>query len=360
MTRKKLLTVAVVFGAVVQFVAGGLNFASAADEKAKSAPSAKPADAAKPAPAAPAAANQEKFDAEKLPKVVALVNKVSIEKGPFARVMNNALASAAGHEIVGDQLKKLEKNVLDQLIATEVLYEAAKEAGIKPEDKDLEKQMGDIKARFKTDEAFNKALASQKMTLDELKLEVRKNMTIHNYVESKLVVGVKVSEADAQKYYNDNKDKFKTPEMVRARHIILMLDPKADEKTRAETRKKMEEIQGKLKGGAKFEDLAEKYSQDGSKAKGGDLGFFPRGSMVKEFEDAVFNMKPGEVSGIVTTQFGLHLIKFEEKKPAGTSQFSEVKEMVVKGLESDAKREKVAKAIDDLKKKAKIKVNINI
>lgn len=360
MTRKKLLTVAVVFGAVLQFVAGGLNFASAAEEKTKPAPTAKPADAAKPAPAAPAAANQEKFDAEKLPKVVAQVNKVSIDKGSFARVMNNALAGAAGHEIVGDQLKKLEKNVLDQLIATEVLYEAAKTAGIKAADKDLEKQVGEIKSRFKTEDAFNKALTSQKMTLDELKSEVRRNLTIRDYVESKVVNGVKVSEADAQKYYNDNKDKFKTPEMVRARHIILMLDSKADDKTKAETRKKMEEIQAKLKGGAKFEKLAEEYSQDGTKAKGGDLGFFPKGAMVKEFEDAVFNMKPGEVSGIVTTQFGLHLIKFEEKKPAGTSQFSEVKDMVVKGLESDAKREKVAKTIDDLKKKAKIQVNINI
>ncbi len=349
MTRKKLLTVAVVSGAVLQFVAGGLNFASAADEKAKSAPSAKPA-----------AANQEKFDAEKLPKVVAQVNKVSIGKGPFARVVNNALSSAAGHEIVGDQLKKLEKNVLDQLIATEVLYEAAKDAGIKAADKDLDKQMGDIKSRFKTEEAFNKALTSQKMTFDELKSEVRKNMTIHNYVEAKIINGVKVSEADAQKYYNDNKDKFKNPEMVRARHIILMMDTKADEKVKAETRKKMEEIQAKLKGGAKFEDLAKEYSQDGSKSKGGDLGFFPKGAMVKEFEDVVFNMKPGEVSGIVTTQFGLHLIKFEEKKPAGTSQFSEVKDTVVRVLEGDAKRAKVTQAIVELKKKANIKVNINI
>ncbi|MBI3580518.1 MAG: peptidylprolyl isomerase [Nitrospinae bacterium] len=353
--KKNLIMFAFVFAVALQF-AGGPKAALGAEEKGKQAPAAKHAETAKPA----AAASQEKFDAEKLPKVVAQVNKISIEKGPFARIMNNALSNAAGHEIVGDQLKKLEKNVLDQLIATEVLYEAATNAGIKPADKDLEKQVGEIKSRFKTEEEFNKALTSQKMTLDELKTEVRRNMAIHNYVESKLVVGVKVSEADAQKYYNDNKDKFKTPEMVRARHIILMLDPKADEKTKAETKKKMEEIQGKLKGGAKFEELAEKYSQDGSKSKGGDLGFFPKGAMVKEFEDAVFSMKPGEVSGIVTTQFGLHLIKFEEKKPAGTTQFSEVKEMVVKGLEGDAKRDKVTKAIDELKKKATIKVNINI
>jgi peptidyl-prolyl cis-trans isomerase C len=351
MTRKRLLTAVVVIGAALQFVAGGTNLASAADEKAKPAPSAKPA------PAAPA--NAEKFNPEKFPKVIAQVNKATIDKTLFVRIMGNALASQRGHEFVGEQLKKLEKQVLDQLVNTELLFEASKAAGSKVDAKDVEKHLDEIKSHFKSPEEFTKALANQKMTLDELKGELKRNLTIQSYVEEK-ISGVKVSEADAQKYYDTNKDKFQTPEMFRARHIILMLDPKADEKTKSETRKKMEGIQAKLKAGSKFEDLAKEYSMDGSKDKGGDLGFFPKGAMVKEFEDVVFKMKPGEVSGVVTTQFGIHLIKFEEKKPAGTTPFPEVKDMVVKGLESDAKRDKVGKIIEDLRKKAKIKINIDV
>jgi peptidyl-prolyl cis-trans isomerase C len=105
------------------------------------------------------------------------------------------------------------------------------------------------------------------------------------------------------------------PEQVHARHILVKVDPKADATQKAAARKKIEDIQKQLKNGEDFSELAKKASDCPSNAKGGDVGYFGRGQMVKPFEDAAFSLKPGEVSGIVETEFGLHLIKVMDKKP---------------------------------------------
>ena len=108
--------------------------------------------------------------------------------------------------------------------------------------------------------------------------------------------------------------RIKKPEQVKASHILVKVDAGADEAKKAEARKKIQEIQQKVKAGGDFEALATENSDCPSKAKGGDLGFFERGQMVKPFEEAAFALKPGEVSGIVETQFGYHIIKVQEKK----------------------------------------------
>jgi peptidyl-prolyl cis-trans isomerase D len=129
-----------------------------------------------------------------------------------------------------------------------------------------------------------------------------------------------VTPQDVQRYYEDNRQTFSTPEKVQASHILLKTEGKDD----AAVKKQAEEVLAKVKAGGDFAELAKKFSQDeGSAPKGGDLGFFERDAMVKEFADVAFSLKPGEVSDLVKSQFGYHIIKGGEKQPASTRSLEE-------------------------------------
>jgi peptidyl-prolyl cis-trans isomerase D len=133
--------------------------------------------------------------------------------------------------------------------------------------------------------------------------------------------------------YEARRAEFDQKEQARARHILIRVDPNADEATKAAARKRIEEIRARIEAGASFEDVAREVSEDpGSKEKGGDLGSFPRGAMVKPFEDAVFALQPGQTSGVVESDFGLHLIRLEEKRPAVVVPFEEADEQVARDL----------------------------
>jgi peptidyl-prolyl cis-trans isomerase D len=129
-----------------------------------------------------------------------------------------------------------------------------------------------------------------------------------------------VTPQDVQRYYEDNRQTFSTPEKVQASHILLKTEGKDD----AAVKKQAEEVLAKVKAGGDFAELAKKFSQDeGSAPKGGDLGFFERDAMVKEFAEVAFSLKPGEVSDLVKSQFGYHIIKGGEKQPASTRSLEE-------------------------------------
>lgn len=144
--------------------------------------------------------------------------------------------------------------------------------------------------------------------------------------------------------YDERRAEFDQPEQARARHILIRVAPDADEPTKAAARARLEEIRARIEAGASFEDVAREVSEDpGSKEKGGDLGFFPRGAMVKPFEDAAFALEPGKTSGIVETNFGLHLIRLEEKRAAKVVPFEEAAEPLARELVREDAAAAVAK-----------------
>jgi peptidyl-prolyl cis-trans isomerase D len=159
---------------------------------------------------------------------------------------------------------------------------------------------------------------------------------------------ITVAERDVERAYNDQIDQHSTPEQVRARHILLKTDaPGADE---AAVRKRAEDILTQVKGGADFAALATKYSEDeGSAKQGGDLSFFERGRMVPEFDAAAFSLAPGQVSDLVKTSFGFHIIKVEEKRAAATKSLDEVKQQIVDQIKwerAQTQADQMARAMD--------------
>ena len=144
---------------------------------------------------------------------------------------------------------------------------------------------------------------------------------------------VVVSDEAVQQYYQENLSKYNAPEQRRARHILFRVTAEESPELKAAKKAEAEKVLSLVKNGTDFAKLASKYSEDSSKSNGGDLGFFSRGKMVQPFEDSVFSLKQGEVSGLVETPFGYHIIKIEEIKPEKTQSFEEVRGAIRKELE---------------------------
>lgn len=208
------------------------------------------------------------------------------------------------------------KELLDSMIVRQILLEQAKKDGV-----DKSKEVSD--------------------RLDDL----RKRLIVETYLKKKVEAEAKVTDEEMKKFYDDNKDKFKTGDQVRASHILV------------KTEKEAQDILAQLKKGGSFEDLAKKFSGDSSAAKGGDMGWFPKGAMVPEFDKVAFSLKQGEMSGIVKTNFGYHIIKVTGKRAAGIRSFDEMKEQIKTNLLPAKQQQIFQKMKDDLKKNAKVTIN---
>ena len=183
------------------------------------------------------------------------------------------------------------------------------------------------------------------------------NFLANEYLKREIAQKVTVSDDELKSYYESHKDEFKTQDMVKARHILVRVDNSASDDEKKKAKEKTELYLKKIKDGEDFAKLASDFSDDpGSKAKGGDLGFFPRGRMVKPFDDAAFSLKPGETSGIVETQFGFHIIKVEERKDSSVESFDVVKERLKQKLSQDRTRKELTDFIDKAMKDSKTEI----
>lgn len=206
------------------------------------------------------------------------------------------------------------KNLLDQIISFELVYSDAVDNGME-NDKEYLAQLESAKKELLTQVSINKMLS---------------DMT--------------VSDSEAEEFYNAHKEFFVSPESVRAKHILVDSEEKANK------------IKTEIAEGKSFEDAAKEYSSCPSKAKGGDLGVFSKGQMVPEFEKVAFTLEPGVVSDPVKTQFGYHLIKVEGKNEAMTKAFSEVKSIISQRLLQEKQHSKFIDNVENLKKKYKVEI----
>jgi len=287
---------------------------------------------------------------------VAVINGVVITQAHFDKELkvNLERVSRQGKQISEEQITALKKDVLDGLIEREVLYQESQKAGIKIDEQKVNDQMAGIKKRFPNEEEFKKALASMGLTEEEVRTQIQRGLSIRGLIDQKVANKIVVTDEETKAYYDGNPQFFKQPEQIKASHILIKVEPTADDATKAAARKKIEDIRKKLTDGGDFAELAKEYSEGPSAPKGGDLGYFRRGQMVKAFDDTAFSMKINEVSGLVETRFGYHLIKVYDKKPEQTLAYAEVKDKIAQRLKQE-KIEKGATAyVENLKKDAKI------
>jgi len=237
------------------------------------------------------------------------------------------------------------KNILDQLINYELFYQQAQKEKVKISNDEINLEIDKIKDNFSSPEEFDEVLKANNITLVRLKEDIKRQLMINSILEETRNQ-VSISDEELLEYYNENKDSFLEPEQVHARHILL------------ETEEEANNLLQQLKEGlTDFAELAKEKSIGPSAPSGGDLGFFTRGQMVKEFEYAAFSLEPGKISGVVQTQFGYHIIKCEEKKEEYSPTFEEAKERIINILRSQRENEAITALTSKLKEEANIVIN---
>jgi len=289
--------------------------------------------------------------------VVAKVNGVSITRAELDRATKFMLAQNQNKkELTAEEKKKADTAVLEQLISAELLYQAGKKLKIADVDSRVAAQMKLGKSKFPSTAAYDKALKESGLTEKELEEFARKEIYINNLIEQEIASKVTISDDDAKKFYDENPDKFKQSESVQASHILIGVDPKLTADEKAKAKEKAAGLLKRAKAGEDFAALAKDNSTCPSAPQGGNLGSFGKGQMVPEFEKAAFSLKPGEISDIVETKFGYHIIKVTDKKAAGTVAFSDAKNDIANYLKIQKIQQNISAFVDKLRKEAKVEI----
>ncbi|HZG88529.1 peptidylprolyl isomerase [Paenibacillus sp.] len=253
-----------------------------------------------------------------------------------ATVDNEAITA---NELYQTMLKQVGSQAVDQLITERLINRAAAAQNIQVTDEDLNAEIEKIKANFPDEATFNQQLAMAGYTLESLKEQLSPQVKLTKLVEPE----IQVTDEDIQSYYDENKASYETPEQVRASHILV------------DSKEEAEKLLADLKGGADFAELAKEHSKDtGSAVNGGDLNYFGKGQMVPEFEEAAFALDVGQVSDIVESQYGFHIIKVTDKKAATTATLEEKKEEIRETLFEQKVNERSTAYLEELRSAAKI------
>ena len=290
---------------------------------------------------------------------VATVNGTTISQEKFDTALSyqKEIYTLNGVTISDDQLPELKYQLLESLIGNELLFQDSQKNGITVDEKEINEsyETQKKKAKFTTDAEFEAALKQSNKTLASFKAEIKQGLAINHLIEKKFSNSTAVSDSEAKKYYDAYPSYFEQTAKVRASHIVILVGSDADQAKKDDARKKIEQVKTRLKAGEDFAAVAKDVSDDtGTKADGGDLGYFSKGQMKQAIEDAAFALKKGETSDIVTTDVGYHVIKVTDKTDAKKLTFEEAKNDIITNLKSTKVNSAVNKYITVLRNKATV------
>ena len=293
-------------------------------------------------------------------KEAASVNGKPIFKSQYDHELSvfQKRAAQQGRPLSDADLTTVKKQILENLIEAEMLYQQSQKEGVKVEDQSINDQIEKIKKRFPDEAAYKKALEGMEISEKEIRSQIQRGLAINQLLDTNVRQKITVTAEESNNFYKSNPNLFKQPEKVKASHILIKVAPDAEESKKIQARKKIETIQKKVRQGEDFGSLAKANSEGPTAQRNGDLGYFSRGQMVKPFEDAAFALNIGEVSKIVETQFGYHLIKVTDKKPARTIPYKEVQPMLDQHIKNEKEKTEIQGYIENLKKSTTIKIFI--
>jgi len=302
---------------------------------------------------------------EKVPDSVAVtVNGIDITESQVEAQIKpqlERLTKQLPPQFVGQYKKQLMQQALEKMIVEKLLDEKVKEQKIVVTDEDVVEHIKEMSSRQQPPlslDDFKALIEANGRSFDEVKQRIQTGLGYQKLMEARWVGKINVTQLDAQKYYSENNKLFETPEQVKASHILIKpdtTDPNTDEdQAKAVARAKAGDLLKQIKEGADFATLAKGNSGCPSSAKGGVFVFFGTGQMVPAFEKAAFELKVGQVSDIVETKFGYHIIKVTDHKDAEVKTFDQVRDDIIQMLTQKKQGEFTKEYIESLKAEASI------
>lgn len=256
----------------------------------------------------------------------------------------------SGEELLS-KTSEARQRVIEQMIEDKLIYSEAKRLNINVDDKDIDEKIQISMDRAGGKAEFETALASQQITLKELRARYKEQAMSRRLIEQKVGSKVTMTPLEVENYYNKNIDRFASPEEVLVRNIMIK-----PEDNPARAANLIMEISKRLKEGCDFGGLAKIYSQGPGAEDGGLMGYVKRGDMMPEIDSAIFKLKEGEISGIVKTRVGYHIFKVEEKHQGKTVSFKDAKRDVEEAIFMEKMGQKVKAWVEGLKKNAYIEI----
>lgn len=289
---------------------------------------------------------------------LAVVNGVEIPVNDFLNELNRVQRQfvATGKPLTTQQLARLRTEVAEGLVRRELLYQESRKK-VRISESEINDQLKQVKARYATEADFNNALNVMKITQETLRAQIERSLSMQKFIETEFSSKSIVTEQEVRDYYDRNKDSLYQPEQVRISHILIKTDPQWDTSKKDEARKKLVAIRTKIQKGQSFEAIAKDSSEDKTSAsRGGDIGYISKGQILKPLEDVVSTMKVGEVSDVVETSLGFHLIKATDRKPEMLLPFESVKARIEELLKQEKGRKEAIAYLAKVREKAKVEI----
>jgi len=289
--------------------------------------------------------------------LVARVNGADIPEAMVGEALELFLAQRppGSPEPTAEERAALRGNVVEALISQELIVQKAKSEGIAAAPEEVTRRLQSLQARYESRDDLLKGLDRAGLSEDRVKTMVERNLAINAFFEKHVRSQVTIGDAQVEGFFKAHPEQMNRPEAVRASHILILAEEgKATAEEKKAARARAQGLLERARKGEDFAALARENSADGSASRGGDLGFFPRGQTTPGFERAAFALKPGQVSGVVETPFGYHIIKVTARQPAHTYQLGEVREALRRRLQSEEVEKRSKEYVDSLRQEAKI------
>ena len=288
--------------------------------------------------------------------IVAVVNGSPIKYAEFKQELDSTYMRfhEAGQLVDGLMYEQLKDEILESLINLRLLYQHSQAKGIRIDDSEVETYYQAKVAKYPSKRDYEKSIKAAGLADADIKMRIRRTLGAQKFVEERVAPKATVTDEEVQAYYEANPNEFEHDVLVHAAHILIKVSPWADKESRHKAKAKLVNIRAQIEAGADFAEMARKYSEGPSKANGGDLGYFGYAQMAPTFETAAFSLKPGEISNVVTTQFGYHLIKVYDRRPAGKETLEEAAPILKSRFQKERLDTHLRHVVDQLKAKATI------
>ena len=281
------------------------------------------------------------------------VNDDTVYAAEISMVMQNVVAQMGGRDKIEDE-QQVVQIATQRVVEQKLLAQEARRFGIQADELRVAQMMQSVEQQAGGRESLKASLRTRGTSIEAMQAMMTEMDLARSFIEKQISPTITVSDEEVSAFYAENPELFLADEQVHARHIIFQAAQDADAQTVVDARAKAEEARKRALAGEDFAELARELSEGPSAPKGGDLGFFTREQMVPTFAAAAFDLEPGGISPVVRTRFGLHVIKVEEKRPAGKLPFDEVSEHVRSNLVQQKTGETVGKLLESLVEKATV------